>query len=951
MGKSSLLKSIFAMESRAGSCVKFSRFVEEDAESAPGRFVRIAREAVAARKAGKRTAVLLESVPPGDESDVAREVGAIRRMVGAGSLVAMTLGPESAILFEGLKDAIRFTGLDLCVHDLGDFDGEARALELSHGIPSLCATLTSGGLLDERTPSSRYLEALKKLIISHLRPSLSDEELGLRLAMILLGSGSFDDLESLGMRAEGETLLWLHECAPVLGIDFVTNGFSVAGASDQEVFLSLASVLEGPCRGSVGLCRSCADLLARRGEFVRSAALSRLCATEDALALVASHGVGYVLAGRLGECGGLKNPHAPLSPELRLPAVVARQAILELSGTTTEYARGRLAMGYARTELSPEYGTALRQVCLLGNVRDVLSGRPSQPPRAAEGVEDEWSRLLRLHATTIGLCAEGALGSAFALLLDEPRRRGPKDLPSALVCLDFSFVRGLMGELATVEEEQELLEARNVLQRCSPRRLAVYRRALEPSVSVLLGRREPIEGLELAIARAGEYGDLLVETTLLVVGAVGDLRSGACSRAHVRAGRAIELAEKAGSGYLSSAARLVLLVARIAMGERPSVQRRISGLTPLDQLGVMLAKACHGERVRIGSMRGLSALSFSRELLWALCLVTTCCGPTSSTLRLSLPDSWSRALESIPAPPVCVGERAARDDRDEILMDGLSTMPPAPARRTCVRLLGGLGVSVDGNVVPVARLGRRHSGELLCLLAMARGHRLRKHEALEAIWGDRDYVRGMQKLYESVSTLRLILGGRHDGMDPLISNRTNGSIELNEELVSVDVDELRAELDGVFEREGSDRSLLAHATRARRLYGCGATAEAVPDVTGAYRRQVRSLRETFGDAMVSAAAAALREGRPYMSSLFARSAIQEGGSREDALESLVKALARMGRFEEIRSMREEYLHANRRGGAMPSEGSTPLGMVFRKALEAQDERESGGDPAPEEDGR
>ncbi|WP_303133600.1 hypothetical protein [uncultured Olsenella sp.] len=946
MGKTRLLKSILSIETRAGSCVKYSLFVPEDASSAPGRIVRIAREVVASRRAGKRVAVLLEGVPPGDESDVGRELRAIRKMLGAGALVAMTISPDSAVLFESLDDAIRFTGQDLCIRDFSEFPDEDQALHLSHGVPSLCAALVSGGLLEGRFSSVRYLDALKRLIISHLRSSLSDEDLMLRLAMILLGRGSFDDLGELGLRPDGETLLWMHECAPALGIDFVADGFSVVGADDQEIFPGLASVLGEYGAIASELCKSCAELLARRGEYVRSAMLARLCVDEDALALAASYGVGYILSGRLAECEGLQNAGTPIGQDLCMPAVVTRQAMLELSGTTSEYARGRLAMGYARTELAQGYGPATRYVSLLGNVRDVLSGRVSRPLCAKSADDDEWSHLLRLHATVLGLCAGGKLTSAFALLLDEPRRRSPKDLPSALACLDFSFLRCLMGEAATAEEEGELVVAREVIERCSPKRLSIYRKALESSASILMGRRESIEGLELAIARAGEYGDLLVEAALLVSGAVGDLGADSCSRAHVRATRAIELADAANSKYLASAARLVLLAARIAMGEKPPVQRKIVDLTPLDQLGVMLVKASHGERVRVGSMRGLSSKSFPRELLWALGLVATRCGPASAALRLSLPDSWSRALEAIPTPPVCMDERCGGDNLEgEIALDAAGFYRP-PARRASVTLLGGLNVSVDGIAVPISRLGRRHAGELLCLLAMARGHRLRKHEALEAIWGDRDYVRGMQKLYECVSTLRSILGGRHDGMDPLVSNRTNGSLELNEELVSVDIDELRAELDGVFEQEGSDRFLLAHAARARRLYGGGAVVGAVPDVTGAYGRQARKLRRTYSDAMVSAASAALREGRPYMSSLFARSAIQEGGRSEDATEALVKALAMMGRFEEIREMWDEYARSGRRGGAAAEAAST-FDRIFREALESRGDDETEGDRQPD----
>lgn len=83
-----------------------------------------------------------------------------------------------------------------------------------------------------------------------------------------------------------------------------------------------------------------------------------------------------------------------------------------------------------------------------------------------------------------------------------------------------------------------------------------------------------------------------------------------------------------------------------------------------------------------------------------------------------------------------------------------------------------------------------------------------------------------------------------------------------------------------------------------------------------------------------------------MSSLFARSAIQEGGRSEDATEALVKALAMMGRFEEIREMWDEYARSGRRGGAAAEAAST-FDRIFREALESRGDDETEGDRQPD----
>src|SRR3954451_21676979 len=93
-----------------------------------------------------------------------------------------------------------------------------------------------------------------------------------------------------------------------------------------------------------------------------------------------------------------------------------------------------------------------------------------------------------------------------------------------------------------------------------------------------------------------------------------------------------------------------------------------------------------------------------------------------------------------------------------------------------VRLLGGFEATVDGAVVPDSAWRLKKARELVKLLALARGHRLHRDQALDVLWRDLAPAAAANNLHQAVHAARRALGA--------------DAIELRDEVLSLaeDVD-------------------------------------------------------------------------------------------------------------------------------------------------------------------
>ena len=75
-----------------------------------------------------------------------------------------------------------------------------------------------------------------------------------------------------------------------------------------------------------------------------------------------------------------------------------------------------------------------------------------------------------------------------------------------------------------------------------------------------------------------------------------------------------------------------------------------------------------------------------------------------------------------------------------------------------VKLLGGFEATVDGVVVPDSTWRLKKARELVKLLALARGHRLHRDQALDVLWRELAPAAAANNLHQAVHVARRALG-------------------------------------------------------------------------------------------------------------------------------------------------------------------------------------------------
>src|SRR6476620_4253016 len=75
-----------------------------------------------------------------------------------------------------------------------------------------------------------------------------------------------------------------------------------------------------------------------------------------------------------------------------------------------------------------------------------------------------------------------------------------------------------------------------------------------------------------------------------------------------------------------------------------------------------------------------------------------------------------------------------------------------------VKLLGGFEATVDGVVVPDSTWRLKKARELVKLLALARGHRLHRDQALDVLWRELAPAAAANNLNQAVHVARRALG-------------------------------------------------------------------------------------------------------------------------------------------------------------------------------------------------
>lgn len=361
-----------------------------------------------------------------EEHHCARIARMVTRLVRRGTVLLLG-SSECALLCDALPEHRLVGARDLLVlrselpswaRGLDD-EGTLRDLFVSTGgIPSLveARVMASSPRDDPSRRCAAYRRRRAALLFDAVTCPLIDEERRLRCALVLLGSGSLEEVSALGVPLSAELVASTREECPVLGIDALGVRFSVAGS--------------GPCPASCvdevswrypDLVFEAVQRLVSRGALSQAIAIASRCVDSIDMLSVAAAFPTEIL-----DAGGASLLRSTLAAsasdgcdEHDLRRV---RAVLEAAE----------AGGADLSEQTLGEGPVADQVRLLGRVRDLYAGGPALPWRCGGGGRGEGgvTSLVR-EATRSRLAAHlqarthilsGAFGEALRVLAREEGR-------------------------------------------------------------------------------------------------------------------------------------------------------------------------------------------------------------------------------------------------------------------------------------------------------------------------------------------------------------------------------------------------------------------------------------------------------------------------------------------------------------------------------------------------
>ena len=919
MGKSFL--TLLAQREAEESQIKVYRYEMDKTtdEQACRKIVRCSREVCKRVRRERGVLVIFDGIVPPDEVEAAAEGRAIMRLVEAGARVLVCVRPESQQVVECLNNPVCLTVENLIV-PASQLD--ERCEGMTGGIPALVAACNSDiGDDDELVDplGRRYLEVLEDLIRKTIRQGQPLEEQRVRFAMMLLGEGTLDEVSVVSGRCDIEQLQWLERDAPLFGVDANKGVFVCHGLSRDDVYAACEPALRGFAAEFPQLIVRACSVLAAREDTRRSVLTSRLCASEDDLmSICVKWGVPYASIGDTKVVEGALRRAEIVGATHDARVVLSRAAVDALTGTAAKVDESWTQL--ERLQVTSSYDARLhRQVLLLGACRDVLRN----PQRASKYLETDPLDSLGLscldHLRLVRLLTRGSFEEAYALAPNQMPAREPQSIPDALVCEDVMIALVMSGGVPDLKEQHLFDCARNFLARSGLRRLYGYHEAIENALEVVMGSCVSTDSIEEAVAWAERAGDGFFQAVCLFACSVADLRMRAYSRAHVRAQKATNAAQTLCEGYLSAASRLVDAIAREALGEADSLARFCD--TPGLAEGMSLIAHVAANATYMGERRPLeipNALPLPQDSLWVLNVFANDCPELWARMANVLPSTWAELLRAVHARqsemftpreeqpvralPAPVAESASA------LGEGGQAELPIPVEKGAkvrVSVLGGLLIEVAGETPPEGLLERRRARDLIALLAMAPGHKLRRYQAVEVLWGNDDYYKGLRKLYEATGEARKRLGEFCGGENIILTDRTQGAIGFDMGLVSCDIDDFEREARMALAENGDDFWVLGHGRRMMQLFSSGPD-EHVGALGQLVADRAQELKTLYVDGVIATGEAAMRLGKAKLAVRCAMDAHHIDYLREDAMILLVRALKAAGRAYEVAEWYRRY---------------------------------------------
>ena len=901
LGKTEALESALEIGKRTGAHVRMIELASMIPDMACDRIGRESRALQRRLGPGEWAIVCMNGMPPLDERCVHRMLSFINRIRNSGHCVVIALRPEAIQLIEPCADAHVLWSQELCIAPPTNWSMRASEefSQLTAGMMCLAKTIfvpEQNGGIEIRTGRD-YHDALNRLVSLALRESLINEERELRLAMILLGAGTFEQLgEALG-KLDLELLQDICRHAPFFGVDMAQASFACAGLSRDPWLASSLLALREICEKNSELCTRVATILLKADRARRAGNLLSVCkGSEESASLILCHAIELVNVG----CAEVVRHALPLamrfqccSPQLRS----ACQTLMKLVNNA-RIDESEAVIDHSASCIEDERREMLR-ISLLLAARLSWQGKQVALAPEAAALSDPLARDLSLHLSATDALVKAKGHAAYQLLICGSQLSGKNTLTNQLLEADLALAHILMG-LPCPGGWHDYLQATGE-SAC----MLCYAPVLD-EMDAIWRQGSKAYSLSMLDARANQVGDELMRVYMLLSAALVNARNRNMSHAVVKANRALAIAARTGAELLADISRVVCWGIRISAGDLPSVKEfrkhepTHAGCKALAQVLELLATGvCE-------LPPHLSDAPLDRDVTWVLVALLNGLGRFSLQLERIIPLSWHSTVESMRAHE--------EDDPQAHLIHRMSEpLSDLPEHSVYVKLFGGLEVYVNGERLPQGAFDRRRAKALVAFACSASARILRRADIIDAIWPECDYDQGNKRIYAATNVINGAIREADSECRFFAARGTDHSLSLDKKYVHSDVGEFESLAYRIISSEGNDDEVLALVRGAQDLYGGDLYISGMNPGSAMGRRRLE-LRNLYVDVLVAGAEAAFRSGSMRLSILLSEQALLVDELREDANSCLVDSLYSCGRSNEARDRAKQFLDRLRARG-------------------------------------
>lgn len=857
--------------------------------------------------------VIIDDFPPSDEYFVARQVKSIARLRMAGCLVAFSLPPEARQLIDEVP-SVYVLGKNELLTFMPVIDNSEQSvlnnMRLTRGIPtlvySLPVTFCEHG--DTNVPIT-YQTSLACVASYMLRSSLGIEELRLRLGMMLIGVGSFDDLSRICGQADLEYLAKIEQDAPFFGVHVETKHFSCLHVTCFDVLNFNKQELVALASKHEKLILKAIALLIDREDFSKAAFVSSLVREEVTWEIVLSHAAEFVDAGYIELVdNALTATHSDCTLE-NSSKKAAKRMVDALSNTKNPI----IAKDIDTTlENLTSFNGFLKQTAYMTLLKLLL-----QKPMSPLKEDSELSQLekkIALHKRAVDLAMQGNFKYALQLLLLEQQYEKTSSITSSIQTADIELLYVLLG-VYQKEFDSRSLSVLSFLQEGEAGALKGFVGLLK-CARYLFEKSSSVGNLydtEQLISQSELQGNRMIQVPALLIGALLSLRSRAYPKAQLQARRAVMLSREWNSIYVAQVGKIIEDIAGFFLGVKPT-EKSLQAITHPS-----LKAACRTiYKALFKSVKGHSPVwldvveyGVPENAMWLIRALLSDESELQQCLEQEVPEEWLHYLRSNEGKRDVTKWRNSQQETT-VSITGNPEVKNLHVGRTknahpgvYIALLGRFSLSVQGKEIAGRKIAYRSAKALLVYLALAHNHMSFRSQIAQQIWPEADQGHWQERLYQATRVIRKEVQEIQKDCEPLEASRIEKTLGFNSQQVTVDID-IFTQLAKSVASSNSDEDIVHLAKQVEKLYQ--GDLYLPEDECFRFADPIRiALRDQYIDTMVIASAAALRITHYTLAVHFAELAYLVDDMREDTLMALIQALRKCGRAQDAQHYYDLYV--------------------------------------------